>query len=287
MMDIVYRFDPEAPSEPRNPRNNREALKILETGNDRFAKTVQHLQKIGTGDRTQPPMVIPVNPTQLGIPIVSGLEQPHSPFALVLGCSDARAPIEHVLDCSSNDLFVVRVAGNVLGLECLGSVDYAATVLRSSLQSVVVMGHTGCGAVTAAVDVYLSPSNFADIAFSHPVRTLIDRVMLSVRSAARGLEQELGAKVTRYKRYREWLVTTSCFLNTAVTAFDLQREVNAIAKGLAVSYTVYDMAWTRIGALPIRSHEEAEKTPGFAPAPKATEDFDVLIRKIIGRLDRD
>jgi carbonic anhydrase len=284
-MDIVYRFDPHAPMQRHVPRSNQEALRYLEQGNERFHKTVEHLQAIAVGDRDHPPMVIPVDPIRLGIPIVSGLEPAHAPFALVLGCSDARAPIEHVLDCSANDLFVVRVAGNVLGLECLGSVDYAATVLRESLQSVIVMGHTGCGAVSAAVDVYCSPSNFADVAFSHPVRSLVDRIMLSVRSAARGLEQSMGSRVHKHPSYREWLMTTSCFLNAAVTAFDLQREVNAVANGLSVSYTIYDMAWTRIGALPIRSSDEGATTDRFAPAPTSTADFESLVQNIIRRLD--
>jgi carbonic anhydrase len=282
-MDIVYRFDPNAPIEVQNPKSNREALKLLATGNDRFAKTVEHLQAIGTG-QTHAPMIIPVNPVKLGVPIVSGLEPVHAPFAMVMGCSDARVPIEHVLDCSANDLFVVRVAGNVLGLECLGSVDYAVTHLGSTIQSVVVLGHTGCGAVTAAADIYLSPSNFADIAFSHAVRSLVDRIMLSVRGAARALEHAHGSKVHKHKRYRDWLITTSIYLNAAVTAYDLQREVNSITKGLVVSYTVYDMAWTRISALPFVSKEGLENIPRFSPSPKQAADFALLAEKIIERL---
>jgi len=283
-LDIVYRFDPNATIEWKQPKSNKEALKVLASGNDRFATTVAHLQAIGTGEQQHPPMIIPVNPVKLGVPIVSGLEPAHAPFAMVMGCSDARVPIEHILDCSANDLFVVRVAGNVLGIECLGSVDYAATHLRSTIQSVVVLGHTGCGAVTAAVDIYLSPSNFTEIASSHAVRSLVDRIMLSVRGAARALEQVHGTKIQKHKRYRDWLITTSIFLNAAVTAFDLQREVNSIAKGLSVSYTVYDMAWTRIGAYPIGSTEDANKVPRFLSAPKDADDFVNLAEKIIQHL---
>ena len=284
-MDIVYRFDPNVPLDAHQPKSNKEALKLLVSGNDRFAKTVEHLQLIGTGEQQHAPLVIPVNPVKLGVPIVSGLEPEHAPFAMVMGCSDARVPIEHVLDCSANDLFVVRVAGNVLGLECLGSVDYAVTHLGSTIQSVIVLGHTGCGAVTAAVDIYLSPSNFADIAFSHAVRSLVDRIMLSVRGADRALEHAHGSKVRKHKKYREWLITTSVYLNSAVTAYDLQREVNSISKGLAVSYTIYDMSWTRISALPIFSKEALLNTPRFSPAPKLADDFIQLAEKIIQRLE--
>lgn len=285
-MDIVYRFDPYAPIELKRPRSNKEALKMLEDGNARFAGTVTHLQNIAAGDHTQPPMIIPINPVQLGIPIVKGLEQMHSPFALVLGCADARVPIERIMDCSANDLFVVRVAGNVLGLECLGSVDYAATHLRSSLQSVIVLGHTGCGAVTAAVDMYMSPSSFADISLSHAVRTLVDRIMLAVRNAAGALDAEFGSRVQKNKNYRDWLITTSCFLNSAVTAFDLQREVNTVAKGLAVSFSVYDMSWSRVDAFPIMCKEDVGDEQAFHASPKSTEDLQAYAAEVVKRLRR-
>lgn len=283
-MDIIYRFDPHASIEHRSPRSNREALKFLAQGNDRYHALAERVQQSALGKRDHAPMIVPIDPVRLGIPIVAGVEQVHSPFALVLGCSDARAPIERILDCTANDVFVVRVAGNVLGVECLGSVDYAVTVLRSSLQSVLVMGHTQCGAVAAAVDLYLRPSSFGEIAFSHAVRSLTDRIMLSVRKAASGLERCLGAKVRKHKRYREWLTTTSCFLNAAVTAYDLQREVDSLTKGLHVSYTIFDMGWTRIGALPQRSEREAMETPRFATAPQTAEEFDAIVESITGRL---
>jgi carbonic anhydrase len=286
-MDIVYRFDPNAPILANRPKSNRDALKFLANGNDRFCKVVEHLQAIGTGAENHPPMVIPVNPVSLGIPVVSGLEPAHAPFALVLGCSDARVPVEHILDCSANDLFIVRVAGNVLGLECLGSVDYAATALRAGLQSIIVMGHTGCGAVTAAVDMYLSPSDFTSIAFTHAVRSILDRVLLAVRGSARALERLHGAKIAKRKDYREWLINTSIYMNTAVTAFDLQREVESVAKGLKVSYTVYDMAWTRIGALPFRRSTDFGITPHFATSPAKQEDFATIADEVVARLGID
>ena len=102
----------------------------------------------------------------------------------MLGCSDARVPIELIFDQSPNDLFVVRVAGNVLGVECLGSIDYAVANLGKSLKLVVVLGHTTCGAVSAAVDSYLAPKNYAEIAFTHALRSLVDRIQTAVRGAA-------------------------------------------------------------------------------------------------------
>jgi carbonic anhydrase len=278
-MDIIYRFDPYAPLDLKRPKNNKEALKTLHQGNCRFYSMVHHLQSVQDGKKVES-MVVPISPVQLGIPVVGGLAQMHSPYAAVLGCADARVPIEHIFDCSSNDLFVVRVAGNVLGLECIGSIDYAATALRESLQSVIVLGHTNCGAVGAAVNVYLAPSSFAEVAFSHPVRTIIDRIMVSVRSAAEALEAVYGSKITKNKQYKDWLINASCFVNSAFTAYDLQREVNAVTKGLVVSYSVYDMAWSTVNATPIRNAQEAYDTHAFGTAPKNPEDLQAIAKEI-------
>ncbi len=71
------------------------------------------------------------------------------PFAIVLGCSDSRVPPEIIFDSGIGDLFVVRVAGEVAGDQVLGSIEYAAAHLLTPL--LLVLGHTNCGAVTAAV----------------------------------------------------------------------------------------------------------------------------------------
>src|SRR5215510_4278107 len=75
------------------------------------------------------------------------------PFATVLGCSDSRVPPELVFDQGFGDLFVVRVAGNVIAADVVASLAYAAVHLGTSL--FVVMGHSGCGAVTAGLDALL------------------------------------------------------------------------------------------------------------------------------------
>ena len=72
------------------------------------------------------------------------------PFATILACSDSRVPPELVFDQGFGDLFVIRVAGNIVAVDVLGSLQYAILHLKTPL--IVVMGHEGCGAVTAAVD---------------------------------------------------------------------------------------------------------------------------------------
>jgi carbonic anhydrase len=78
-----------------------------------------------------------------------GLAEGQSPFAVVLGCADARAPAEYVFDQGLGDLFVIRVAGNIVAPSLVGSVEFAASNFGTRL--VVVMGHTHCGAVAATV----------------------------------------------------------------------------------------------------------------------------------------
>lgn len=78
------------------------------------------------------------------------LAEGQDPFAVVLGCSDSRVPVELVFDQGLGELFVVRVAGNVVADSQIGSVEYAVEQLGTQL--VVVLGHSGCGAVQATLD---------------------------------------------------------------------------------------------------------------------------------------
>nr|WP_303652703.1 carbonic anhydrase [Paludisphaera mucosa] len=153
----------------------------------------------------------------------------HVPYALVLGCSDARAPIEQIFDQSPNDLFVIRVAGNVLGTERLGSIDYAVRNLGGSLALLLVLGHRGCGAVTAAVDLYLAPQDYPDLGLTHALRSLVDRILIAVRGASKAIERVCGPSAKDRPGYRDALIETSVYLNAALTAFDVRREVELFA----------------------------------------------------------
>jgi carbonic anhydrase len=92
------------------------------------------------------------------------------PFAIVLGCSDARTPVEILFDVGFGDLFVVRVAGNIVAPSVVGSIEFAASQFGSRL--VVVMGHTRCGAIAATVrgiETGLGPE-------SKNIRAITDRI---------------------------------------------------------------------------------------------------------------
>ena len=97
-----------------------------------------------------------------------------APFAIILGCSDSRVPAEIVFGQGLGDLFVIRVAGNVVASSQVGSVEFAAEQFDTRL--VVVLGHTQCGAVLATVDELLHPGG----THSRGIRSIVDRIRPSV-----------------------------------------------------------------------------------------------------------
>jgi carbonic anhydrase len=174
-----------------------------------------------------------------------------APFGVVLGCSDARVPLELVFDSAPNQLFVVRVAGNVLGDECLGSIEYALHNFAESLRLLVVTGHTGCGAVSAAVDTYLSPKHAAGIAFSRSLRSVVNHILVAVRSAALSLEQAHGADVYEDPNYRDALAELTVPLNAAIVAYQLRQELKTHETGgPEVVYGVFDLVSARVSGPP-------------------------------------
>jgi carbonic anhydrase len=106
------------------------ALELLEAGNARFVAGTPRSKPFGAR--------------------LAALANGQSPFAIVLGCSDSRVPIEIIFDQAPGNLFVVRVAGNFLNVEGFGSIEFAVNALKSKL--IVVLGHENCGAVAAALE---------------------------------------------------------------------------------------------------------------------------------------
>lgn len=116
------------------PQNAAEALARLKLGNQRFMNdTPRHVHEKSTWR--------------------SLLVKAQKPFATVVGCSDSRVPPELIFDVGFGDLFTIRLAGNIIEEDVIGSLQYAVAHLHTHL--VVVMGHEGCGAVTATVEEML------------------------------------------------------------------------------------------------------------------------------------
>jgi carbonic anhydrase len=293
-LELIYRYDPFQPAARLSPADSDAAIAALEAGNSRFAAIASMMQEHTLGKPITSPLVIAVSPLSLGLPMWPGGELDHSPFALVLGCADARVPVELIFDQAFNDLFVIRVAGNVLGVECLGSIDYAVRHLGQSLQLVVVLGHSGCGAVSAAVDSYLHPTEYAEIAFTHSLRSLVDRIQISVRGAAKALSRVAPFESTKRPGYRTALVETAAYLNAAVTSFDLRREIATVGdRSVRVVYGVYDLTSLRIHSRPLCDSTIGDpSTFSMVDPPDDADGFDRLGEQIgrcvmeTGLLDR-
>ena len=120
--------------------------------------------------------------------LVAGQE----PFAIVLGCSDSRVPAELVFDQGFGDLFVIRVAGNVVAPSQVGSVEFAAA--RFGTRLVVVMGHSQCGAVIATLEDLLGHANNHQ---SRNLRSIVDRVRPSVEALLSGRREEDAEALVR------------------------------------------------------------------------------------------
>jgi carbonic anhydrase len=101
---------------------------------------------------------------------LADLAKGQRPYATILGCSDSRVPPEWVFDAGLGELFVVRVAGNVLSPEVAGSLQYAGSYLETPL--LVVLGHEGCGAVGAAL-----ASKHQGVQFRSRIQLLVDSIV--------------------------------------------------------------------------------------------------------------
>jgi carbonic anhydrase len=145
-------FDPDAPAP-------EESLQRLIDGNTRFR------QAIGT---------------TTGRPWSQYMAtQAQRPFAIILGCSDSRTPVEILFDQGFGDLFVVRIAGNIVAPSVVGSIEFAASQFGSRL--IVVMGHTKCGAISATVDAIETGQGPA----SRNIRSITDRIAPHIEGLVR------------------------------------------------------------------------------------------------------
>lgn len=136
----------------------REALERLQDGNRRFVSGLPSSAMLSSQARRNE--------------LTSGQE----PFAIILGCSDSRVPAEIVFDQGLGDLFVIRVAGNIVAASQVGSVEFAAE--RFGTRLVVVLGHSQCGAVLATLEELQRATENQ----SRNLRSIVDRIRPSVEA---------------------------------------------------------------------------------------------------------
>lgn len=177
-----------------------DALEMLRQGNQRFVEERPKVAEIAGEARRRE--------------IASG----QAPFAVILGCSDSRVPAEIVFDQGLGDLFVIRVAGNIVAPSQVGSVEFAVEMFGTAL--VVVLGHSSCGAIGATLDQLTRDSD----ARSPNLAAIVDRVkpgiepLLAQRPALEGAALEQAAVRANVEASVSGLMSGSAILSDAVTA---------------------------------------------------------------------
>jgi carbonic anhydrase len=273
-VEIIYRYEVRDVSARPTPSDSNAAMLRLDDGNRSFAALLDHI-KDETGVIQQ---IIPVDARDLGL-MPGNIGAPKQrPFAAVLGCSDARVPIELIFNEGPNDLFVIRVAGNGLGTEVLGSLKYAVEQLGGTLKLVVVLGHSGCGALSTAVDVFLNPGYYLALATKHSLRSILDRSLVVVQASANKLFTTFGSDITRHPGYRQALIEASIVTNAALAAYSIQQEfvANDLTELRAV-YGVYLLETREVWAPRLGNTKEV----GLAAAPADLAGFAELGNAVI------
>lgn len=272
MFEIIYRFDPATQTGRQPPADAAEAWRRLEQGNDAFASLLT--------DAHETARVVYFDAEDVGVTKAGDVPR-QQPFAVVLGCSDARVPTELIFDRACNELFVVRVAGNLLGSEQLGSIDYAIENLSDYLKLLVVLGHRQCGAVTAAVDAFLQPADYLGLLSSHYVRAIVNGLFPAVRGAAAALAGVWGEEVVRRPAYRAALIDTAVILNAALTASILREEFGDPAVDRRVLFGVYDLGCRRV-QVPLPDPKGEAGAARLLEAPMGRADFHRFAEEVAG-----
>jgi carbonic anhydrase len=174
------------------------ALAKLKEGNPRFATSELSQSKPTAAGRAE-------------------TAQAQHPFAIIVGCADSRIPPELVFDQNLGDLFVIRTAGNLVDDHALGSIEYA--VAHAGARLIVVLGHTRCGAVTAALESDHAPGH---------VQSLVRDIQPAVKAAKDKPGDALAAAITENARQVAAQIKAKAALG------DLAKEVRIV-------YAIYDL----------------------------------------------
>jgi carbonic anhydrase len=172
----------------------QEALKLLRAGNQRFVSEAPSRDTVESRARR--------------LELAKGQE----PFAAILGCSDSRVPVEIIFDQGLGDLFVIRVAGNIVAPSLIGSVEFAAEQFGTRL--VVVLGHTRCGAIETTLQQLLRPVENQ----SHNLHSIVDFIRPGI----------VGLLSTELKHNHDALVHEACRANIRASVNHLRHGSDII-----------------------------------------------------------
>ncbi len=283
-IDFTYRYEPGRPKPLFAPVDWQEAETFLWAGNAMIGRFYEAC-RLGGYDSSMPPPVVHLSDLEAeGEPRgVDGLPTQY-PFVLVIGCSDARVPTEILFGQEFNDIFNIRVAGNVLGAEGIGSLQYAIRtfvpdqpeVRPRSLKGVVVLGHRGCGAVRATVEHYQADRPHPD----EPLGSILNHIAEpAVAVGARVFDAVHGSGASRDPANLTAMVELVVYLNAAwgshLALQWVEREGQALASRVGVVFGVFDPGDFQVRCLPDASRKVAVAEMFGAP-PRNLEELATL-----------
>lgn len=185
------------------PKNAEEALKKLMEGNERFINGVRSIE-----------------PLHSHLKMAELSKKGQKPFVIVLTCSDSRSPVEMIFDQGIGDVFVIRVAGNVVAPSLLASIEFAAANFGSPL--ILVMGHSQCGAVKATLQHCNNPSEALP---SPHLEELISKIRPAVEKVA-------FSKFNKFRKNESELLEL-CTIENVKRSIDLIHDQSSIVRNLS------------------------------------------------------
>ncbi len=268
MIEVVWRYDHRHASSRTTLTTAAEARQALVDGNHNFAGLLRQAE-IHSGAVRK---IVQLSAHDLGLTSAPDELPQQLPFGAVLSCSDARVPVEMLFWQEANDLFVVRTAGNTPGAHIIGSLAYVVHHLPS-VHLLAVLGHTGCGAVTAAVDTFLQPASYMSITADMPLRSIIDGIMPAVSGAAAALQHVYGESVRHAAGYRAALTELSVAVNAALTAVTVREIFKAhLGPQLGVVFGVFSLSNHSVGVPEADAGEDGWR-PGLQEPPAVLTEF--------------
>jgi carbonic anhydrase len=297
-VDFTYRFQPSRPKAFFVPEDADQAVAELRKGNEKIVRFFEACQS----GRPAAARAQVVNLSRLevrGEPKGADGLPMQLPFAVVVGCADARVPAELLFGQEFNDIFNIRVAGNVLAPECIGSLLYA---LRSfvadgpgenlrGLKLAVALGHRGCGGVKETIKAFQSDPTGATIP-SDPVGSILRRIFTpAVTIGAMALDEVLGAGASIQHAFAPEFIELAVYLNAAWVAHEMSDWValqgGEAARKVEVVFGVADPGDLRVRAVPPgTSTPLAPAGAMFARPPRSLDELHQLALDIIAGFRR-
>jgi len=222
-------------------------LQMLQEGNARFAAGKLHR----------------INQDQARIELANAADQGEHAFATILSCSDSRVPVELIFDTGIMDLFVVRVAGNVVRTDEAGSIEYGLAHVHTPV--LVVLGHTRCGAVSAVT----AAAQGQRMTLERNIPPLVKPIFPAVEAAMKAHPHAKGAELVPFAiEQNVWQAISDLFVMSPAT-----REMAASKKAMVVG-AIYDLADGKVRWLPqdkvLELLQAAEKNPKRVMKPTVT-----------------